>query len=322
MTNQDKPQRFTQKQFDTGKVTLNYAEGPDNEQPLILIPGQAGTWQSYEKVMGPLSEIFKVYAVDVRGHGGSTWTTGEYTFNNIGEDFTSFIEEVVQRPAIVSGNSSGGLIALWLAANKPELVDRIVLEDAPLFSADWPRIKSEFVYEVLDKTATHLGHEDGPDYEGFLKSIQRPTEDGKVKELPGWLVGAMVWLIKRYEKPGEPLDIPWLPKRMRQLIGTISTFDPDFSRSWVDGRIYEGLNHEEALSRVKCPVLIIHADWYRTEKGLVGAMDDEDAKRALELAPHADYVRLNSRHVTHSGAPERFVELVKNFALKDAYLEN
>lgn len=307
---------FKEKKYITNGVTLNYVEGPDNGQPLILIPGQAGTWQSYEKVLGPLSDGFKVYAVDVRGHGGSTWTTGEYTFNNIGEDFTLFLEKVVQKPAIISGNSSGGLIALWLAANRPELIDRIVLEDAPLFSADWPRIKSEFVYEVLEKTATYLGRDDGPDYEGFLRSIQRPTEDGKVKELPGWLVNAMVWLIKRYEKPGEPLDIPWLPGRMRQLIMTISLFDPDFSRSWVDGRIYEGLNHEEALSRVKCPVLIIHADWYRTEKGLIGAMDDDDAKRALEIASHAEYVRLNTRHATHSGAPEKFIELVKNFSLK------
>jgi len=292
---------------------LNYAEGPDNGQPLVLIPGQAGTWQSYQKVLGPLSESFKVYAVDVRGHGGSTWTTGEYTFNNIGEDFASFIEGVVKKPAIISGNSSGGLIALWLAANRPEMVDRIVLEDAPLFSADWPRIKSEFVYEVLDKTATYLGAEGGPDYEGFLGSIQRPTEDVKVKELPGWLLSVMIWLIKRYEKPGEPLDIPWLPGRMRQLIMTISLFDPDFSRSWVDGRIYEGLNHEEALSRVKCPVLFIHADWYRTEKGLVGAMDDDDVRHALELVPHAEYVRLETSHVTHSAMPVRFVELVKGF---------
>ncbi len=85
----------------------------------------------------------------------------------------------------------------------------------------------------------------------------------------------------------------------------------------VNGRIYEGLNHEEALSRVKCPVLIIHADWFRSEKGLVGAIDD-DAKHALEMAPHAEYVRLYSKHVTHSGAPARFMELVKNFARKDS----
>ena len=91
-------------------------------------------------------------------------------------------------------------------------------------------------------------------------------------------------------------------------------FDPDFARSWVDGRIYEGLNHEDALSRVKCPVLIIHADWYRTEKGLVGAMDDKDAERALDLLPQVEYVRLKTRHVTHSGAPKDFVSLVEKFS--------
>jgi len=319
MNSQVKIQGFSENQFDAGKATLNYVEGPDNVQPLILIPGQAGTWQSYEKVLGPLSKTFKVYSVDVRGHGKSTWTPGEYNFNNIGEDFTSFIKEVAQRPATISGNSSGGLIALWLAANRPELVNSIVLEDAPLFSADWPRIKSEFVYEVLNKTATHLGNEDGPDYEGFLKSIQRPTEDGKVKDFPGWLVNIFVWLIRRYEKPGEPLDIPWMPKRMRLFFNILSSFDPDFSRSWVDGRIYEGLNHEDALSRVRCPVLIIHADWFRTEKGLVGAMDDDDAEHAKEIAPHAEYVRLQTRHVTHSGAPEQFIELIENFAQKNTH---
>lgn len=304
---------FSEKKFETKGVTLNYVESPDTGSPLILIPGQAGTWQSYEKVLIPLSKRHRVYAVDVRGHGKSTWTTGEYNFKLIGDDFTAFIEEIVKEPTVVSGNSSGGLIALWLAANKPDLIKGIVLEDAPLFSADWPRIKNEFVYEVLHKTATHLGAESGPDIRGLFESIQRPTEDGKDKEIPKWLVNAFMWVIKRYEVEGEPLDIPWMPSRIRSFIKLLSTFDPDFSRSWVDGRIYEGLNHEDALRRIECPTLIIHADWFRTDKGLVGAMDDKDAERARKLVPHAQYVRLNTRHVTHSGAPKQFVKLVTDF---------
>lgn len=304
---------FNEKQYKINGVTMNYVEGPDNGEPLILIPGQAGTWQSYEKALVPLSRTNKVYAVDIRGHGGSSWTTGEYNFNMIGEDMVAFIENVVGRPAVVSGNSSGGLIALWLAVNKSDLVRGIVMEDAPLFSADWPRIKSEFVYKVLDKTATHLGAEGGPDFRGLFESIQRPTPDGKVRAIPKWLIDVFMWIIKRYEKPGEPLDIPWMPRRMRMFFKLFSTFDPDFSRAWVDGRIYEGLNHEDALERLKIPALMIHADWYRTEKGLIGAMDDDDAAKALELAPHIKYVRLNTRHVTHSGSPREYVKIVNGF---------
>ncbi len=304
---------FKEKQYEVNGITLNYVEGPENGEPLILIPGQAGTWISYEKVLVPLSKTNKVYAVDIRGHGGSSWTTGEYNFNLIGEDLTVFLSEVVSRPAVISGNSSGGLIALWLAVERPELIRGIVMEDAPLFSADWPRIKSEFVYEVLDKTATYLGAEGGPDFRGLFESIHRPTPDGKFRAIPKWMIDGLMWLIKRYEKPGEPIDIPWMPRRMKLFFKLTSTFDPDFSRAWVDGRIYEGLNHEDALRRLKHPALIIHADWYRTEKGLVGAMDDDDAKRALELAPHTQYVRLNTRHVTHSGSPKEYVRIVSGF---------
>jgi pimeloyl-ACP methyl ester carboxylesterase len=307
---------YEERQISLGGVTTNYVKGPKNGPALMLIPGQSASWESYDKVLPGLSEDFSVYAVDVRGHGKSSWTTGEYNFNSIGGDFASFIEEVVGEPAIVSGNSSGGLIALWLAANKPSLVRGAILEDAPLFSADWPRIKDEFVYEVLEKTARHLGAEGGPDYEGLFRSIERPTADGGTRTLPGWLIRIIAWLIRVYERPGEPIDIPLLPRRLRLLVKVMSTFDPDFSRSWVDGRIYEGLDHEEALRRVDCPMLVIHADWYRTDKGLVGAMDDEDAKRARELAPHAEYIRLHTRHVTHSGDPKEFIRIVKNFADK------
>ncbi len=112
MSAQIKRRGFLENQFDTGKFKVNYVEGLNNGEPLIIMPGQAGTWQLYEKVLEPLSKTFKVYAVDVRGHGKSTWTLGEYNFNIIGGDFASFVEEVVQKSAIISGNSSGGLIAL------------------------------------------------------------------------------------------------------------------------------------------------------------------------------------------------------------------
>ncbi|MGD9381992.1 MAG: alpha/beta hydrolase, partial [Candidatus Thorarchaeota archaeon] len=111
---------FEEKRFDTGEIEINYAEGSENGLPLVLIPGQGADWKNHEKVLPALSENFHVFAVDVRGHGKSDWKTGDYTFNSIGRDMTAFLEKVVKRPSIISGNSSGGLIALWLAANRPE----------------------------------------------------------------------------------------------------------------------------------------------------------------------------------------------------------
>jgi pimeloyl-ACP methyl ester carboxylesterase len=47
---------------------------------------------------------------------------------------------VIGEPVYVTGNSSGKLLAVWLAANRPDLVKAVVLEDPPLFSSDYPEI--------------------------------------------------------------------------------------------------------------------------------------------------------------------------------------
>ncbi|MDP3052617.1 MAG: alpha/beta hydrolase [bacterium] len=299
--------------FDADGVRLNYVKGDNNGPALVLIPGQSTTWQSYEPVFKGLSKNFQVYSLSIRGHGKSDWTTGDYNFDSIGKDVTLFLEKIIKRPTILVGNSSGGLISLWIGVNKPELVTGVILEDAPLFSADWPRIKKEFVYEVLSKTAKYLGKEGGADYVGFLNSIERPLLNGKTKTLPKLLSKGLAWLIYNREyRPGKVI-INTLPRILKMLVRIIPTFDPDFSRAWVDGRIYKGLDHEDALKKIKVPLLIIHANWFRTEKGLVGAMDDNDAEKAKRLAPHAKYIRIKTQHSIHSGKPKEFIRIINEF---------
>lgn len=299
--------------FNADGVKINYVKGPNNGPALVLLPGQSTTWQSYEPVFEGLSNSFQVYALSIRGHGRSDWTTGDYSFDSIGRDLTLFLKEVVKRPAILSGNSSGGLISLWLGVHKPELVRGVVLEDAPLFSADWPRIKQEFVYEVLNKTVEYLGKKGGADYVGFFNSIKRPLPNGKAKTLPKWLCKFLAWLVQNRQRNFTKAVLAIMPRVLRMLVAILPMFDPDFSRAWVDGRIYKGLNHEDALKKIKVPLLIIHADWFRTNQGLVGAMDDNDAERAKRLAPHARYIRMKTQHVTHSGKPKEFIRIINEF---------
>lgn len=311
---------FTEQRFNTGEINLNYVVGPDHGQPLILIPAQTGTWESYQKVLLPLSQKFQVYAVDIRGHGGSDWTTGDYSWESIGRDMTAFLKQVVTRPAIVSGNSSGGIIALWLAANLPEYVSAIVFEDAPVFSVEMPRFRDQdrYVYQGLQRLVENIGDPNNRDLANYFRGTVLPVNEGRrEKRVPNWFINIMSWMIRRYERshPGQPVDIGYLPLTLRLLIKSISTFDPDFARAFVDGRFYKGLDHAEALKRVKCPVLVLHANWFRHPKyGLVGAMDDQDAARIQELVPQAQYRKIPANHVIHMFEPEKFVEAVETFA--------
>jgi pimeloyl-ACP methyl ester carboxylesterase len=104
------PKGFTEKQFNTGEIIINYVEGPDNGPPILFIPGQTEFWQGYKLVIPNFSKHYHVFVVDIRGHGKSTHTPGEYSYNIIGEDLKEFLESVIKKPAIVSGLSSGATL--------------------------------------------------------------------------------------------------------------------------------------------------------------------------------------------------------------------
>jgi len=72
---------FTEKQIKLKDGTvLNYGEGPSNgKTPLLLIHGQAMTWEDYAKVLPEISEYYHVYAVDCHGHGESDWNPEKYS---------------------------------------------------------------------------------------------------------------------------------------------------------------------------------------------------------------------------------------------------
>jgi pimeloyl-ACP methyl ester carboxylesterase len=309
---------FVETTFETGAVRINYVVGPPRGRPLVLVPAQTGTWESYQRVLPALAETFHVYALDVRGHGRSSWTTGDYSWRSVGADLRAFLRDVVGRPAVVAGNSSGGIIALWCAANVPDLVAGAVLEDAPVFSAELPRFRDRdrYVYQGLRHLVDSIGDVENRDLADYLRGITKPEPGGREKKVPEWFLRHLSRKIRRFQRrhPGEPVDLwPW-PLVVRLMFRSLSTFDPDFARAFVDGRFYDGIDHADALRRVRCPLLVLHGDWFRDERhGLVGAMDDDDAARIRQLVPHARYERIRGNHVLHFFAPRRYVAALTAF---------
>lgn len=293
--------------------------------PLILIPGQGLSLESYQRVLMPLSKDFQVFAVDVRGHGKSSWTSGHYNFPNMGRDFKKLLEDVIRRSAIISGNSSGGLIALWLAANMSDKVRGIILEDSPVFSAEWPRLRDDcWVYRVFKRNAETIGSPEGRNLAAFFKGVEVPVEGKqKVIQFPSWLTGIMSIMVRFYQwlRPNKPVDLPLLPAETRMMIKSLSEYDPDFTRAFVDGRACKGFSHAEALAKVKCPLLVLQANWFRhPEFGLVGSMDDRDLERLRSLVPHAQYKRIRAGHMIHFENPKQYIKEVREFAAKEQNL--
>jgi pimeloyl-ACP methyl ester carboxylesterase len=94
---------------------------------LVLVPGMGDLRATYRFLAPSLREAgYRVAAVDLRGHGDSDTTFATYSDLETSGDIVALIEKL-GGPAIVVGNSMGAASAVIAAAERPELVNGLVL---------------------------------------------------------------------------------------------------------------------------------------------------------------------------------------------------
>lgn len=111
------------------QVTINdidvmYAQNGSGD-PVIFIHGLAEDHHTWRVQQHALNQ-FHSFAYDLRGHGLTTIGQCNGTLAQLGNDLLAFIEKVTG-PAVVVGFSLGGAIALWAAAERPDLIKRSVV---------------------------------------------------------------------------------------------------------------------------------------------------------------------------------------------------
>ncbi|MFF9506731.1 alpha/beta fold hydrolase [Streptomyces sp. NPDC014724] len=96
-------------------------------------PASAGSlsatdWEA--AVIPGLARSRRVYALDLRGHGRSDWP-GDYSLELMQADVLGFLDVLGLDTVDLIGHSMGGVVAYLLAADHPQRVSRLVLEDVP-----------------------------------------------------------------------------------------------------------------------------------------------------------------------------------------------
>lgn len=305
---------YVRKTAQVGGVTLSYAEGPDNGPPLVLLHAQLLDWFSYSRVLPELAKSYHVYDIDYPGHG-ETKTPADYpmTANQIGADLSTFIAQEIGRPVYVTGNSSGGLLAMWLAANRPEQIRKVLLEDPPLFAAEYPRIKQTVAYRAFRTSASAT--KDHPE-DFLLYWIHGNAGFFRKKVGPGtpFILSQAVKAARRAQ-PGQPVEIGLVKNdTVRMMLRGLDQYDPRFGAAFYDGTWNQGFDHAQALARIQCPVLLMHARYEIQADGVLdGALDQSDADRAMTLLKLGQYLKVDATHVVNLDKPDAFIGAVRDF---------
>jgi epoxide hydrolase 4 len=115
-----------------GDVRLHYVEAGDG--PLvILLHGFPEFWYGWRQQIAPLVRAgFRVVAPDLRGYNLSSRPDGyaAYTADKLAADIRGLIRELGAESAMLVGHDWGGTVAWTLAANHPEVVDRLAILNA------------------------------------------------------------------------------------------------------------------------------------------------------------------------------------------------
>src|SRR5258708_12730679 len=102
---------------------------------MLLLHGITSSAQSWVRVGPALADRYRVYALDMRGHGDSIKPSrGAYSLRHTADDALAFIEAIgLERPVLI-GHSWGGATAIVLASGawsqKPvPVLSQLILED-------------------------------------------------------------------------------------------------------------------------------------------------------------------------------------------------
>lgn len=268
---------FTERTFHSTRISINYAEGPPNGEPIVMLHGVTNRWQSFLPVLPLFGGRYHTYALDHRGHGHSGRAADGYQSGQLSNDVIQFLQEIVRRPVVLIGHSLGAMIAARVAAEVPHLVKAAVLSDPPLSAA-------------VDRDGAVP-----PWFSQYLDLVRSAaTQQEKLSELAA---------IAQETDPFA--DGTTLNAQLRSL----ELVDPEVLVTGAEKRLFADFAVNTILPNICCPVLFLQGN-----PKLGGVVSEEEAQRALELIPHATHVQLTDMgHSLHIPQPSTFFSLVDNF---------
>lgn len=244
---------------------------------LILLHGLGSSIYSWSGVLDGLARQHDVVALDLPGFGSSDQPE-ELTFGRLPRAVLGLMDRLGLEKASLAGNSLGGAVAIVVAAERPERVDRLVLIDAAGFN---------------------LAPEDRPGILRFVSAVP----DILLERLPvrRWLTRAALRQVfldpaqvtdERVEEYVAPMLRPGAARSLRSLLTSSSN----------------ELDHfEELLARVRSPTLIL---WGREDRWVPVADAD---KFGAAMPGSRTIVLKRCGHLPQEERPAETLALIQSF---------
>ncbi|MBM4763521.1 alpha/beta hydrolase [Bacillus sp. B15-48] len=150
--------------------TLAYREREGGGKNVLLIHGNMTSSKHWDLLIEQMDPAFKIYALDLRGFGQSSYHSPVTSIKDFSDDLKLFVDEIDLQDVSIIGWSTGGAVAMQFVADYPGYCDKLVL----LASA------STRGYPFFALAANGL-----PDFNRRLQTYETVKTDGKTIAIQG-----------------------------------------------------------------------------------------------------------------------------------------
>lgn len=229
--------------------------------PLVLLHGTGGHAEAYTRNIGPLSEHFRVVALDMAGHGYTDKPDVTYTLDVFADHVIAVLDAIGEDKVFLSGESLGGGVSCWTALKYPDRVSALALNTGILARPDAPGLKQ---LDDIEARTRRLAQE-------FSRATIRRRLEWLVLD-PASITDELVDIrYKIYSQPG-------MVDHMVDLMCTVL----EQNRASVGDVDY----YSYSLDALKCPVLLVWTD-HNPGKSF------EAVQYAIDAIPQKEFHLLN-----------------------------
>ena len=111
-------------------------EGPERAPVLMLCNSLGTDLHMWDDQVKAITERYRLVRYDRRGHGKSGAPKGPYDMEMLGRDALAVMDGAGVQKVNWCGLSMGGMVGMWLGANAPQRIDRLVLSNTSSYMAD------------------------------------------------------------------------------------------------------------------------------------------------------------------------------------------
>jgi glycerol-3-phosphate dehydrogenase len=152
-----RPSRFRLRRAELAGGPVAYADFGGAGPTLVLVHGLGGCHLNWLPAAPMLAKHARIFAVDLIGFGRTESAGRSHGLEAQRALLEQFLAQVVREPAVLVGNSMGGLVCLMHAARAPEQVSGLVLVSPALPPPDGARVDPAVIAGYLVRATPGVG---------------------------------------------------------------------------------------------------------------------------------------------------------------------